>query len=222
MRLSESEHTRVSDVIASAERSTSGEIFCVLAETADDYRIVPLAWAALVALVAPPALLWFGVLDPALFTPGWQVGSNASVREVAALDAALSALLFVLAYLLVQVAPIKARLTPRSLRRAAVHRAAVENFLAHGIHVTRERTGVLIFLSIGDHVAEIVADEAINSKVNGDVWGDAISTLLEHVSAGRLADGFIASIGKCGAVLAEHFPARGGNPNELPDKLIEI
>ena len=221
MRLSEAEHRRVSDAIASAERSTSGEIFCVLAAETDDYRAVPFAWAALSALVLPPLLLLSDIVGPHLLTGGWQVGP-ADARSTVIVHAALSALLFIATFLLVRVRAAKLALTPRSLKRAAAHRSAMESFLSHGIHVTDARTGVVIFLSMADHVAEIIADEAIHGKVSGDVWADAVSTLLAGAKAGRIADGFVGAIEACGSVLAEHFPPRADNPNEIPDKLIEL
>ena len=223
MRLTNDEHARVSDAITSAERTTSGEIFCVVMRRTDDYRAVPFAWAALAAIVLPPMLLWLGVPDPLWFTSGgWSDGGYPAPRLVIALYASLSVLLFVAAFLIVRLPPVLRLLTPRSLKRSAVHRAAVESFLSHGIHVTEDRTGVLIFLSLGDHVAEIVADEGIYDRVEHEVWGDALDALLAEVRDGRIADGFVKAIGMCGVVLSAHFPPCARNPNELPDRLIEI
>lgn len=223
MRLTDAEHARISDAITSAERTTSGEIFCIVTQRTDDYRAVPFAWAALAAIVLPPILLWFGVPDPLWFTSGgWSDGGHPAPRLIIALYASLSALLFVVAFLIARLPPVLHLLTPRSLKRSAVHRAAVESFLSHGIHVTKDRTGVLIFLSLGDHVAEIVADEGIYDKVEHDVWGDALDALLTEVRDGRIADGFVKAITMSGAVLSAHFPPGARNPNELPDKLIEI
>ena len=57
-----------------------------------------------------------------------------------------------------------------------------------------------------EHRAEIVADEAIASKVAPEVWGEAMAAMLAHIREGRIADGMIAGVEKVGAVLAEHFP----------------
>ncbi len=223
MRLTENEHARISDAITSAERTTSGEIFCVVTRRTDDYRAVPFAWAALAAIVLPPLFLWLGFPDPLWFTSGgWSDGGHPAPRLIIALYASLSALLFVAAFLITRLPAVLQLLTPRSLKRSAVHRAAVESFLSHGIHVTDNRTGVLIFLSLDDHVAEIVADEGIYARVEHDVWGDALDALLAEVRSDRIADGFIKAIGLCGTVLSAHFPPCERNPNELPDKLIEI
>ncbi len=225
MGLSSTDHKRVSDAITSAERKTSGEIFCVLAQKTDDFQAIPFAWAALVALVMPPLLLWSGVISPqTIFGGGWEIGSGEgfNLRSIVELYAGLSAALFILGFLLTRMPGIKRHLIPRSLRHAAVHRTAMESFLAHGIHVTENRTGILIFLSLEDRIAEVVADEAIYKRVDNAIWGDAVSSLRDHAKAGDVANGFIDAIQKCADVLGAHFPPRDHNPNELPDKLIEI
>ena len=87
---------------------------------------------------------------------------------------------------------------------------------------THGRTGILIYLSLAEHRAEIVADEAIASKVQAEVWGEAMAAMLAELHAGRVADGLIAAVEKVGAVLAQHFPRAEGDVNELPDRLIEV
>jgi len=58
--------------------------------------------------------------------------------------------------------------------------------------------------------------------VTPQVWEAAIDALIAGVKQGRPADGFVAAIGRCGAVLAEHFPPGALNRDELPNKLVEI
>lgn len=228
MKISDADHARVDAAIAAAERTTSGEIICVIAREVSDYREVPLAWAAAAALLLPLALVPFG------FDLGWLRGLDGgwTAAHVSATDDAVGAALtvyalvqatvFVLVLLPVSLPPVRRALTPRALKRQRVHKAALEQFLAKGIHLTAARTGVLIFASLADHHVEIVADEAIHSKVKPDVWGDAVAALVRHMKAGRPADGFVEAIGLCGAILAEHFPPSAENPNELPDRLVEI
>ena len=95
-------------------------------------------------------------------------------------------------------------------------------FLAHGLHVTRERTGVLIFAALADHQVEVVADEGIHSKVDQAIWADAVEALARGMKNDDPAAGFEAAIGLCGAVLAEHFSPRTENPNEIEDRLVLI
>jgi putative membrane protein len=100
----------------------------------------------------------------------------------------------------------------------------MRQFWAQRLNKTKERTGVLIFVSLAERYAEIIADAGINEKVTPEVWENAVSALTAGIRQGRVGDGLVAAIAQCGAVLAEHFPLPDGsvNPNELPDKLIEI
>jgi putative membrane protein len=73
-----------------------------------------------------------------------------------------------------------------------------------------------------EHRAEIVADEAIASRVAPEVWGDAMIALIDNLREGRAGEGMAEAVRQMGVVLAEHFPKGSENPNELPDRLIEI
>ena len=230
MKLTPADHERVNAAIAKAEAATSGEIFCILARESSDYRETPVAWAAAAALLAPLLLIplgfgpaWFGWLP---FFGGWTAGHAASVDETALTTliayAATQAVIFLAALLLVSLGPARRLLTPRTIKRERTHKAALEQFLAKGLHVTTGRTGVLIYASVAEHCCEVIADEGIYAKVKPEVWAEAIERLTGGIKAGRPADGFVAAIELCGAVLAEHFPPGTENPNEIPDTLVEI
>ena len=90
------------------------------------------------------------------------------------------------------------------LRRASGN--AVRQFLAHGLHTTQDRSGVLIFVSLAEHYAEVIADAGINEKVDQSQWDSMIAVLVDCARQGRVADGFVQVIEVCGTLLAEHFP----------------
>jgi putative membrane protein len=92
------------------------------------------------------------------------------------------------------------------------------------MHKTQRRTGVLIFAAVAERYVEIVADAGINAKVPQQVWDAAVASLVSAIKVGRPGDGFVQAIEQCGAVLAQHFPVEPGaiNPDELPDRLVEI
>ena len=136
--------------------------------------------------------------------------------------ALIQSAVFVTAFLVTSIPGVRRFVTPRSVRRARVRRAAMEQFLAHGLHVTRERTGVLIFAALAEHQVEVVADEGIHSKVDQAIWADAVEALARGMKNDDPAAGFEAAIGLCGAVLAEHFSPRTENPNEIEDRLVLI
>ncbi|WP_292065052.1 TPM domain-containing protein [Brevundimonas sp. UBA7664] len=219
---------RIADAIAAAEATTSGEIFCVLARQVSSYRDISLGWAAAAALLLPLGLIPFG-FDPAWIPglgEGWQAAHLSSTDVIVGQSLAAYALIqsavFLTAFLLTSIPGVRRMITPRSVRRARVRRAAMEQFLAHGLHVTQARTGVLIFAALSDHQVEVVADEGIYSKVDHAVWADAVEALAKGMKQGDPAAGFEVAIGLCGAVLAEHFPPGASNLNEVEDRLVLI
>jgi putative membrane protein len=162
-----------------------------------------------------------GLIDWAL---GLFLGWNASLAR-----GALMVVLFValaLVFLIVRFAlaymPLRMALTPAATKTRRVRRRAVELFKAAAERRTRGRTGVLLYLSLLEHRAEIVADEAIHSKVTPDVWGEAMAALIENVKAGRPGLGMALAVEKIGEVLAQCLPPTLDNPNEIPDALIEL
>jgi putative membrane protein len=201
--ISEADKARVAEAIGVAEEKTSGEIFCVIAQHSSDYRLVPLAWAALAALVVPAPLIYFTL---------WP----------AALIYLVQLLAFIVLVPVLSLPAIRFRLVPRRAKHERAHALAMRQFFAQGLDRTENRTGVLIFASVAEHYAEIVADEGINAKVSAEVWELAVAALISGIKDGRPGDGFVAAVEQCGAVLAAHFPPGALNRNELPNRLVEI
>jgi putative membrane protein len=90
------------------------------------------------------------------------------------------------------------------------------------LHRTSARTGVLVFVSIAERYAEVIADSGIDAHVGQHVWDGVVRDLTAHAGDDRLADGFVKAIVTVGSVLAEHFPVSVGDSNELDDHLVEI
>lgn len=223
MRLNEAEHRQVAEAIAAAEARTSGEIFAIVSSQRTAYPQVALGAAILAAFVLPFLTVMLG-FEPARLIPGdggWAGSAPEPLRAIEAF-AAIQAAVFALVLALMSWTALGLWLTPRAIRRERVHAAALQQFLAKGLHVTAERTGVLIFVSLPDHIAEVIADEGIYAKVAPETWADTVEAVIEGVRTGRPADGFVRAIGLAGDVLAQHFPPSPANPNELPDKLIEL
>lgn len=221
-------HDRIAAAIAAAETRTSGEIFCVLARRVSSYRDVSLAWAAAAALILPLGLIPLGF--EAAWIPGfadsWEA-AHLAAREIStgqALGAyaVIQAVVFLTVYLITRIPVVTRWVTPRAIRRARTRNAAMQQFLAHGLHVTEARTGVLLFAALSDHQVEIVADEGIYARVDHAVWGDAAEALSRGLKRDDAAAGFEAAVGLCGEVLAGHFPPRPTNHNEVADRLVVI
>ncbi|MBV6488835.1 MAG: hypothetical protein M5U33_09655 [Pseudorhodoplanes sp.] len=201
--ISGNDKKRVTNAIRAAEAKTSGEIFCVIARQSSTYRLVPLAWACALALLAPFPLLVFST---------WPA-SAIYIFQLA---------VFALAAVVLSHPAIRFRIVPRQRKHDRAHAEAMHQFFAHGLEKTEQRTGVLIFASAAERYAEIVADAGINDRVSKQVWDDAVAALIAGIREGRAGDGFVAAIEKCGAVLTEHFPPGALQRDELPDKLVEL
>jgi putative membrane protein len=134
----------------------------------------------------------------------------------------LQALAFVALALMLSAPRVRVSLLPRRARRAAAHRAAMEQFVIRGIARKKERTGILIFVSLAERYARIIADDGISSRVPQSEWQGAVDALVEHMRSDRIADGFIVAIERCGKALKANFPRTGASRDELPDRIYVI
>ena len=223
LKFTAGDHELVTSAVARAEESSDGEIVTIVAEKSDSYHDVGLHYAVLAMLLVPAglALAPQSLIDWAM---GLFLGWNAVPTR-----GALMAFLFVklaAAFLIVRYAlaymPVRMALTPGATKSRRVRRRAVELFRVGAERRTVGRTGILLYLSLRERRAEIVADEAIHSEVQPEIWGDAMADLVEEVKAGRPGSGMAKAVERIGAVLAEHFPKSHTDQNELPDRLIEL
>ena len=222
MKLSEADHAKVSAAIAAAEGRSNGEILAITSDRSDAYHDVGLHYAVLALFVALAAFAaWPSLLD-SMWTllMGWS--ADPTQRELLTLLLGIALLTFLAALFLMKLMPLRLALTPGATKTRRVRRRAISLFKAAAERRTSGRTGILIYLSMGEHRAEIVADEAITKVTTPDTWGEAMAALIVEVKAGRPADGIVAAIERVGAVLAEHFPRSDDDSNEIPDKLIEL
>lgn len=221
--LDEADRAKISTAVAQAELLSSGEIVTILTDRSDGYTDVALAWAAFVAFLALGALaiapdFYMGLYERLL--ADW--GHEWSPRLLFSLAAGVAAIKFAAMLLLQMWKPLKFWLVPAPIRTQRVHAHAVRAFRIGAELRTTGRTGILIYLSMREHRAEIVADQAIASKVDPSVWADAMSAMMVELKKGQVADAMVAAIDRVGAILALHVPRAEDDVNELPDRLIEI
>jgi putative membrane protein len=201
--IGEADKARVAAAIQAAEAQSAGEIFCVIARQSSAYPLVPVAWAAALALCVPWPLI-YATAWPGAVIYGLQILVFFGVASVSSVPA------------------IRFRIVPARVRHKRAHDEAMRQFFAQGIDKTTQRTGVLIFASAAERYVEIVADAGINDRVAASVWDDAVAALVEGIKDGRPADGFVAAIAQCGVVLAAHFPPGSLARGELPNRLLEV
>ena len=221
--LTAAEHTQVSQAVSKAEDETAGEIVTIVADRSDGYTDVALCWAiaaSFLAMVIYASIPEFYLDNIDWLFDNWQ--SEWTNREVLGIALVIGVLKFVGVMLLMLIPKVKFLLIPGRIRTERVHKRATNFFKVGAERRTHGRTGVLIFLSMREHRAEILADESVAKKVDAEVWGDAMEALLLNIKQGKIADGMVAAVEQVGIVLAEHFPRHEDDQNELPDRLIEI
>lgn len=217
------EHARVTAAVAAAEAATDGEIVTIVTERSDEYRDVALHYAVgamllMLALWAAFPGIASGKL--ALFDGGWNEEPNLALLFFIALIG--QAVLFLIVRYALEWMPLRMLLTPKDTKSRRVRRRALQFFKASAEKRTKAREGILLYLSLSEHRAEIVADAAIHSKVAPETWGDAMAALVDRMRAGDAAGGMAAAVAQIGVVLAEHLPKTSDDTNELPDRLIEL
>jgi putative membrane protein len=222
-RISAEDRALIAAKVAEAEAKSDGEIVTVVAPRSDAYHDVGLHYAVLAMLLVPAAL--------AFVPQGWIDYWTALLLDWNTELSRGSLMLFLFvkligAFLVIRLImawqPLRMALTPGRTKSRRVRRRAVEIFRTSCELKTRGRTGVLLYLSVAEHRAEIVADKAIADKVALDVWGEAMAILVDEVKAGRPGQGMALAVDKIGAVLAEILPPAADNPDELPNRLIEL
>ncbi|MEL6707391.1 MAG: hypothetical protein AAFP79_03835 [Pseudomonadota bacterium] len=226
--LTPEQHKIVSNAVEEAELTTSGEILTVLADRSDGYTDVALLWAAGLAFTmmsvfatfpVPFLNVWDAVVVEALMG-GW--GHEWSTGELASMTIGLGLITFAIVWAAQLWEPLKFAAVPGPVRMARVHAQAVRHFKVGAEARTMGRTGILIYLSMREHRAEIVADEPIAQLVEPEVWGEAMVDMLKEIKQGRIAEGLAIGVRDVGFVLSQHFPRADDDENELPDRLIEV
>ncbi len=200
--LTDLERQQIADQIAEVERHTNAELVTVLCARSDDYRYIPLLWAALAALPIPTL---------GLFTA---LGSDTIALTQLAVFSALA--------LLLRIPALSTRAVPRRVRHWRAANMARRQFLERGLHHTDGDTGILIFVSEAEHYVEILADRGIDRHVAPERWRALVDEFVAALRAGRTLLGFETTIARVGEILAEAVPKTPDNHNELDDRLILI
>lgn len=194
---------RIEAAVRQAEAASTGQIVPVVVERSEPYdesRWIAAVIAAAIATGLVEIVRWEPTVA-ALFTVqvlggllGWAAGRLPFVERF---------------------------LAGRRHQERAVQARAEQAFLEHGLHETRDGTGVLVFASLREHRAVVLGDRGIHRRMGDAEWNRAVEALVAGMRRDAPGDGFVDAIGIVGTRLAEHFPRREGEavPNELPDRL---
>jgi putative membrane protein len=207
--LSEQEQAQINAAVQAAEKQTSGEIVCMVQSASYHYPMAHVIGATTLglplALVLTPLLggwLWLGTQNMWLFLSCF-------------------AILFSLFYLCVRQMPwLKRLFISKKDMDEEVHEAALTNFFQHGLYRTRDATGVLVFISVLERKVWVLADRGIDAKMAPGAWEGIVTTISQGIKSKQAAPSICQAIETIGKMLAENFPIRPDDENELQNLII--
>ena len=199
--LTAEECQKISDKIGEVEKTTAGELKVHVVGRSDSYFSLRLV-AATVVGIAGGKILSFG--HPML---------ESYSLELAVIFGLLAWAIF--------CSPMVVRyVVPKKSQRRSVHHRAKLSFLENGVYKTRDRSGILIFISALERRVEILADEGIHNRVGVDGWQKYLSQIIEGIRDGCAGDRIVDTLGSIGQELADAFPPRPDDENELTDAVV--
>jgi putative membrane protein len=200
--ISEDESTALSRAIEAVETATAGELVVAIVAKSDDYSYPRALFASASAAGCGWLVYWSLPTISATFVFAGQV------------------VLWV-AFWWLSGLPWPARtLAGRQQLDLAVDARAKQVFFERGLTETKDRSGVLIFVSELEHRVQILADRGIHEQVGNERWSQEIQTVIAAIRSGHAADGLQTVVREVGTLLAQAFPPRGENPNELPNEVV--
>lgn len=196
--------SRIEAAILAGESHSRAELVAVIADRANEYRVTGLTLATFGAFFVG-LLVW-------VFVP-WSDTADVLLAELGT---------FFALFLVLSLTPLKDLLAPLSIRRHHAQRLARAVFLEHGLADTPERNAVMFFISLAERHVEILADVAIDSKVEQLKWQKIVDDFAASAHAGRVEAGLTDAINALSRILAEHFPVAGERSNAFSNRLIRL
>lgn len=205
MKLTDKEQKEIQHIIKKAEMKTSGEIVPAIYHHSSNYSLVHLKYALLMGLLGPTIFLYILKLNHYSF--------DLTILLV------ISTSMF-LGYLMGFIPLLKKfMLNPHDVDQA-VHAKALEIFWKNNLSLTKNRTGILIFISLFEKKVVVLADAGINIKVPENFWNDVVKVITASIKNENLVVGLEKAIMMCGEKLSTHFPYKQDDVNELENRIL--
>lgn len=203
--LSPADVEAISEVVKKAEQNTSGEIVPMVVHQSSMLWHLPRFLTVCLFNIVTLAVVGFY--------------EHLTVKEISGIFIGGLILSFGLSYWLAKWPWLQRWLNQEGAEEQVRSRAMTE-FTHHHLSATKQRTGILLFVSVLERKAVVLADRAISEKLAPEVWQEVVQLLTQGLQERQWVKGFSVAIEKCGQILATHFPAQGSNPNEIANHLI--
>ncbi len=218
LKFSDSDLKRIGEAVKEAEQKTSGEIKIAFIRESYDYAKYELFFAVVIGFIYTAILLMFpGSVDSFIKNMFWGYLPLYTI----VFYGISPFFVITMFYILANLSFVDRMIVPESVMNARVHERAMRYFAESGVFNTRDRTGILIFLSFMERRVVLMADSGIALKIPQENWDGIVGHITEGIQKGKTVDYLIDSIGECGKLLAEadKFPIKSDDTNELRDEV---
>lgn len=207
--LNKEERQRIRAAVSEAEKNTSGEIVPMIVPASYHYPMADVLGGASLAL--PVAILLTYFLGSMLWVGPTNMWVFMGIFGIA----------FIVLHRVVQrVWPLKRVFISDREIDEEVQEAALISFFKEELYRTRDETGILVFVSVFEHRVWVLADRGINAKVDQGQWDGIVAHIVAGIKSGQQADAICEAVKEMGGILAEHFPVREDDVNELDNLII--
>ena len=218
-KLTEDEKKEISNAVKQAENKTSGEITTAFIKESYDYAIYELIFAVVISFFYFVIMMFFvSNIELWLQSKFWDY----SPHYLIAFYGFSTFLIGTIFYFLANISTIDRLIVPKKILKQKVYDRALRHFVESDVYNTRDRTGILIFISLLEHQVILLADSGINEKIEQKQWQEIVNNIIVGIKSGNFADHLRKSIDDCGKLLTEYFPIKDDDTNELTNEIEEL
>lgn len=216
IKLSSQDLEKINSAVKDAESKTAGEIATAFTKESDSYAVYELMFAIAGGFIYFIVMMFFtGGIEKIIKNLSWDYNPD---HLLIFYGLSIFLVIFIF-YWLANFAFIDRLIVPGSVMRRKVNERAVRYFMEARVYDTRDRIGILIFISQLEHRVELLADKGISQKIPQEKWDSIVNHIIAGVRSGQLVKHLTESIAECGKLLAEHFPIQPDDVNELKDDI---
>lgn len=207
---------KIKKAVKDAESKTAGEIATAFINESDNYAVYELMFSVIGGFIYFVIMMLFSSnIEHTLKRMLWDYSTDYLL-----IFYGLSTFLVIfILYLLANISFIDRLIVPGSVMQRKVNERAVRYFMESGVYNTKDRTGILIFISGLEHRVELLVDKGINEKFPQEKWNTVVSHIIDGIKSNRMVENLTNAIAQCGEMLAEHYPIQRDDVNELKDDI---
>jgi len=215
-KFSQKDIESISSAVGMAEKDTSGEIATAFIKESDDYAKEELFFSIVIGFIYFTIMLFFIKPINIYFDQHmWEYSSNYLLYFYGF----STFLIIALSYLICNIPFVDRLIISKTKMNEKVHARAMQYFAESNISSTRDRTGILIFISFMEQRVEVIADIGIGKIIPNEKWQQIVDTIIDGIKTKKMVFKLNEAILECGEMLKIHFPIKEDDTNELKDEI---